>query len=140
MFNLSIVNVLLLCINNMSVLMVIVHTVDMAILTFKLGWDHFWLMTSNCSLMRSCFWCIGVFIEVIGSWFIFLLLWRPCSLADFFFMNKGPLKGQVYSFPSCCINSSLTLLFLSLHPIQSFSGRILIRSWVLYRIWADTVD
>ena len=39
---------------------------------------------------------------------------------EFLFMNNGPLKGQVSSFPSCCINSYLTTLLLIPHPINSY--------------------
>ena len=53
------------------------------------------------------------------------LFWRSCSLAGFFFMNNGPQKGQVSSFPSCCIRNSLSPLLLIPHPIQSsFKYRI----------------
>ena len=47
-----------------------------------------------------------------------LLLWRSCSLDYFFFMNNGPLKRQVYIFPSCSINNYLTPLLLIPHPMQ----------------------
>ena len=46
--------------------------------------------------------------------------WRSCSLSEFFFMNNGPLKGHVYSFPSCCINIALIPLLLIPHQIQSY--------------------
>ena len=49
-------------------------------------------------------------------------------------MYNGPLKGQFYSVPSCCINSSLTNFLLSPHPIM-FSFMYGIED-VLY-LWKD---
>ena len=45
------------------------------------------------------------------------LFWGSCYLAEFFFINNGPLRGKLSSLPSCCINNYLTPLLLILHPI-----------------------
>ena len=66
---------------------------------------------------------VSVFLlNSLGRDPFFLLLQRSCSLDDFLFMNSGPLKGQVYIFPSCCIKNSLKPLLLIPHPIQSSFG------------------
>ena len=63
---------------------------------------------------------VSVFLlESLGCDPFLWFFWRSCSLDEFFFMNHGPLKGQVSSFPSCCINNSLMPLVLSPHQIQS---------------------
>ena len=38
----------------------IVHRIDMVVWVFKLYWVHFWLMMSNCILMRVCVGFISV--------------------------------------------------------------------------------
>ena len=47
--------------------------------------------------------------------FLWLLL-MGCYLVEFFFLRNGYLKGEVSSFPSCCINNYLTPLLLSSYP------------------------
>ena len=53
-------------------------------------------------------------------WLLWRILMQSCSLVDFFLMNKGPTKGQLYSFPSCYINNYITPLLLSTNPIQYY--------------------
>ena len=45
---------------------------------------------------------------------------QSCSLVDFFLMNKGPTKGQLYSFPSCYINNYITPWLVSTNPILDY--------------------
>ena len=96
--------------------MVIVIRIDMVIWVLKADWVHFWSMSSNCSLRRRFFGCIGVFVQVFGLIFIFMIFLSICSMAAFFFMNNGTLKGGVSSFPPCYITSYLNPLLLSAHP------------------------
>ena len=55
-------------------------------------------------------------------------------------MYNGPLKGKSFSVLSFCINNALTKLLLITHTIQFFSGVVLVVSWVVEKIWVDTVD
>ena len=38
----------------------------------------------------------------------------------YFFMNNGPLNGQLSIFLLCCISNYLTTFLLMAHPIQSY--------------------
>ena len=62
-----------LCINRMIFFMGILHIIDMVIWVFTADWVHFWLINSNCRLSRSYVGRIIVFIEVLGSWSIFVI-------------------------------------------------------------------
>ena len=44
------------------------------------------------------------------------LLWRYWYCSAFYFINNGPLKGDVSNFPQRCINTSLTYLLPSPYP------------------------
>ena len=46
------------------------------------------------------------------------MLRRSCYLDEFFFMNNVTMKGQLSSFPSCCIKNFLITLLLSPHLSQ----------------------
>ena len=109
-FNLIIFYVLFyLFINKVSVLRGIVHSVDMVRWVFKAYLDHFFLMTSNCILKKSCVGCISVFFEVFGLWYILWLFWRVYYMDDF-----------IFSLPSCCIKNYLTTFLLSTHLRQYY--------------------
>ena len=57
-----------MCINKVSIIMWIVHVINMIVWVFKADWVHFWSMSINCSLRRNCVGCIIIFIEVLRSW------------------------------------------------------------------------
>ena len=64
---------------------------------------------------------VSVFLlKSFGCDKILLLFSWSRSQAEFFFKNNGPLKGQVFNFPSCCINNYLMPLLLIPHPSQSY--------------------
>ena len=98
LLKLSIFYVLLLCINNIRVVMGIVHMVDMVIWVLKADWVQFWLMESNSSLKRICVECISVLIEFLGSWSVFVIVLKYMFSGCILFMNNGPLKGLIHSF------------------------------------------
>ena len=113
-----------LCINDIIVIVGIVYRVDIFIWVFKSDWVHLWLMTRNCSLNRIRVCCINVFL-VFGSWSIFMIVLKKLLSGQFFFMNNGPLKVQVSSFPSFCTNNYLTPLLLSPHTRQFYVGYVI---------------
>ena len=52
-----------------------------------------------------------------GPFLCFFL--RSCSMDAFFFVKNVPLKVQVFSFPSCCVNNSCMPFLLSPHHRHS---------------------
>ena len=61
----------------------------------------------------------GFSLKSFGRDPFLLLFWRSFFLGEFFFLNNGTLKIQVYTFLSCCIDTYFTPLLLSPHTIQS---------------------
>ena len=62
---------------------------------------------------------VSVFLlKYLGRDTFLLLLWSRFSLSELLFMKNVPLKGQVSSFPSFCIDNFLTTLLLIPYPRQ----------------------
>ena len=56
-----------MCFKKVSVVVGIIHRIDMVIWVFKAGWVHFWSMTINYILRKSSVECISVFVELFRS-------------------------------------------------------------------------
>ena len=54
-----------------------------------------------------------------------LFFFISCYMDAFFFINNGPLKGELSNFPSCCINNSLTPLLVIPHPGHSYFSYVI---------------
>ena len=111
--------VLFMLINKVIFIIGIVHSIDVILWFLKVDWVQFRFMTSDCIFGRWWDWFIHIIIEVFGYWPMSMIIWRRCSIYDFFFMNNYTMKGHVSNFPSCWINSSFTPLLLSSHTRQS---------------------
>ena len=117
-FILTIFYVVFLCINKVSIIMVIFHRVDMVVWILKVDWVQFLLIMRNVSLRRICVGCTSVFLEVFRLWYIYMIVLKELFYGWLFFMKKAPLKVQVSCYTSCYINNSLTHLLLSTLPRQ----------------------
>ena len=72
---LSVFSVLLfLCINKLSVIIIIVRRIDVVILVFKPDWVKFRSMTRNCSFGRTWSLCINILVDVFDSWYIYAIV------------------------------------------------------------------
>ena len=63
---------------------------------------------------------VSIFLlKSLGVYPCQLLFWSNCSLAAFFLINNGPLKGRVSGLPKFFINTFPNSFLSSLHPIHS---------------------
>ena len=116
----------LICINNLSVTFGIFHRVDLVI----------WLMTSNCSLRRSWYGCVSVFVEAFVYLSIFVIILKELFSWWIFLMNNGLLKGKFSNFLSFCLNNSLNNLLLGKQSGQSYTRYVIDE---VVSIWYDMV-
>ena len=124
----------------MSVIIGIVHRVDLVMWVFKVHWIYFGLMTNNCSLDRSWDVCMIIFVELFGSWSIIWLFWRICSIDDFCLIKMVIWKENysIFHHPA----STIIALFCGWYYMYNSPplGVELMSSLVYDRICIDTVN
>ena len=113
---------------------VIVHSVNIFMWINKLYWIHFRSMYFKGYFGGTLFWCVNIFVEVlgldIGLWFFE----SNFSSVSFFLINNGPLKGRVSGLPKFFINTFPNSFLSSLHPIHSSFSYV---GEKFFGIWKD---
>ena len=142
MFNLIFFYVLLLCTNKVSVLMIMVHRMNMVIWVFKLGWVWFLTRARNCWLMRAyVFGCIFICIEVLWHLSMFVIV-----LEEFFYGYLLHICTLILWKGNFIVLHHFALIVLShlccwVHIQENFLSCIGLKTlYVFGRIWVDIAD
>ena len=106
-----------------------------------------WVKKMIGSILGVCLTMVDLMVPEFDVLMLFLnyldldpwlwLFWSSCFLVYFLLINNGPLKCHVSNFPSCCINTSLTLLFSFPRQIHFLLDMWVISLLIFGRSWID---
>ena len=90
--------VLFICINNMSVISVFVHSIYVILWVFKADWIHFRVLEINCSFGRGWDLGINILVELFGSWPMFMIVPKDLFYLCLIFDEKWVPERVCFQF------------------------------------------